>query len=73
MYWIIFKIDDETLIIKKYDYIPAEYISLIVTDEGESSPNYLYKIFDKYYEWCVCIKYIYVCLYCVKFNIIKIL
>eukprot|EP01017_Pseudomicrothorax_dubius_P011027 TRINITY_DN14049_c0_g1_i1.p1 TRINITY_DN14049_c0_g1~~TRINITY_DN14049_c0_g1_i1.p1 ORF type:complete len:345 (-),score=73.08 TRINITY_DN14049_c0_g1_i1:165-1199(-) len=37
------------VIVPKYDYIEPEYISLYITDAGEHTPSYIYRLFREYY------------------------
>ena len=36
-----------TVIAAKYDYMPPEYISLFITDLGEYTPYYIYRLFKE--------------------------
>ncbi|KRX10666.1 hypothetical protein PPERSA_08661 [Pseudocohnilembus persalinus] len=38
-----------SIIAAKYDYIAPEYITLYITNSGEHSPNFIYRLFNEYY------------------------
>lgn len=36
-------------IVSRFDYIPPEYLTLFITNRGEYTPAYIYKLFNDYY------------------------
>lgn len=43
------KANNVSVIVPSLDYISPEYISLYVTNFGEHTPSYLYRLFAEYY------------------------
>lgn len=41
--------NNETIIISRFDYVAPEYINLYITDRGEHTPAYIYRLFNEYY------------------------
>lgn len=38
------------VVINKFNLVPSEYVSIIITDDGEYSTNYVYRVFSEYYS-----------------------
>jgi len=43
--------DNETVVVTRFDYVAPEYVSLYLTDKGEHTPAYIYRLFNEYYLW----------------------
>ncbi len=43
------KIENIKVIIPGFDYISPEYITLYITNLGEHTPAYIYRVFSEYY------------------------
>ncbi len=40
---------DLEIIVNKYNFIPSDYITIIITENHEYSTNYVYRVFSEYY------------------------
>lgn len=43
------KLENIDVIIPGYDYIAPEYVTLCITNLGEHTPAYIYRVFSEYY------------------------
>ncbi|KAL4510077.1 hypothetical protein ABPG72_010270 [Tetrahymena utriculariae] len=41
--------NNETIIVTRFDYVAPEYINLYITNYGEHTPAYIYRLFNEYY------------------------
>ena len=39
-----------TVVIPRFDSIDPEYVSLYITNFGEHTPSYIYRLFSEYYS-----------------------
>ncbi len=43
-------VENLEIIINKYNLVPSDYITIIITENGEYSSNYVYRVFSEYYS-----------------------
>lgn len=43
------KSENIDVVIPGYDYVEPDYVTLFITNMGENTPAYLYRIFSEYY------------------------
>lgn len=42
--------NNETILVTRFDYVAPENINLYITDRGEHTPAFIYRLFNDYYS-----------------------